>query len=126
MPRSSCTFISHAQFASAGEAWEDLRESERDEAKERLKSLRYEKYDVHLVLGHMLTRGFRVIEKLKEEGWGPELEQHPIAYAALKDMTGVRVAKTLTDRGLLLTYYLRHLLTTGQVGRHSSLQSSIG
>lgn len=38
---------SHAQFASAGEAWEELREAEKDEAKERLKSLRYEKYDDH-------------------------------------------------------------------------------
>lgn len=32
------------QFASAGETWEELREAEKDQAKERLKSLRYEKY----------------------------------------------------------------------------------
>lgn len=39
-------FISHHQFASAGGLWEDLKEAEKDEAKERLKSSRYEKYDV--------------------------------------------------------------------------------
>ena len=50
--------------------------------------------------------GTRVIEKLKEEGWAAELEQHPGAYATLKDMTGVRVAKTLTDRGSSLTNHL--------------------
>jgi len=55
------------------------------------------------VLEHVLTRGFRVLEKLKGEGWAEELEQHPAAYAALKDITGVRVAKTLTDRGTLST-----------------------
>lgn len=47
----------------------------------------------------MLIRDSRVIEKLKEEGWAEELEKHPSAYAALKDITGVRVAKTLTDKG---------------------------
>ena len=47
----------------------------------------------------VLTHDFRVIEKLKGEGWAEELEQHPSAYAALKDTTGVRVAKPLTDRG---------------------------
>ncbi|KAF9642721.1 hypothetical protein BDM02DRAFT_3176536 [Thelephora ganbajun] len=70
------------EFAAAGEVWEDLQEAEKDEAKERLKSLRYEK----------------VIEKVKEEGWAKELEQHPSTYAALKDVAGVRVAKPLTDR----------------------------
>lgn len=64
------------------------------------------------VLERMLTCDSRVIEKLKEEGWTEELEQHPTAYAALKDITGVRVAKTLTDRGASLTGYLRHSLTT--------------
>lgn len=39
-----------------------------------------------------------MIEKLKEEGWAEELGRHPSAYAALKDITGVRVAKPLTDR----------------------------
>jgi len=58
------------------------------------------------VLERVLTRDFRVIEKLKGEGWTEELEQHPTAYAALKDITGVRVAKTLTDRGVSLTGYL--------------------
>lgn len=52
-----------------------------------------------LALGCILSCHFRVIEKLKGEGWATELEQHPSAYAALKDITGVRVAKTLTDRG---------------------------
>ena len=55
-----------------------------------------------LVLERMLTCDFRVIEKLKGEGWAEELDQHPSAYAALKDITGVRVAKTLTDRGMSL------------------------
>ena len=54
----------------------------------------------------VLTCDFRVIEKLKGEGWAEELEQHPTAYAALRDITGVRVAKTLTDRGRSLTCYL--------------------
>ena len=53
------------------------------------------------VLERALICGFRVIEKLKGEGWVEELEQHPAAYAGLRDMTGVRVAKTLTDRGTL-------------------------
>ena len=52
------------------------------------------------VLERMLTCDSRVIEKLKGEGWAKELEQHPATYAALKDITGVRVAKTLTDRGM--------------------------
>ena len=51
-----------------------------------------------LVPEPMLTHDQRVVEKLKEEGWAEELEQHPSAYAALKDITGVRVAKPLTDR----------------------------
>jgi len=80
----------------------------------------------HLVLGRLLTHGFRVMEKLKGEGWAEELEQHPTAYAALKDITGVRVAKPLTDRGTSLTGDLRHLLTTRQLGRDSSIQSSLG
>jgi len=54
----------------------------KDEAKEQLKSQRYE----------------RVVEKLKEEGWAEELATHPSAYAGLKEMTGVRVAKPLTDK----------------------------
>jgi hypothetical protein len=58
------------------------------------------------VLERVLTRHSRVIEKLKGEGWAEELEQHPTAYAALKDITGVRVAKTLTDRGTSLAGYL--------------------
>lgn len=58
------------------------------------------------ILKHVLTRGFRVIEKLKGEGWAEELERHPAAYAALKDLTGVRVAKTLTDRGMSSTGHL--------------------
>jgi len=58
------------------------------------------------VLEHVLTRCFRVTEKLKEEGWAEELERHPAAYAALKDLTGVRVAKTLTDRGMSSTGHL--------------------
>ena len=66
------------------------------------------------------------MEKLKGEGWAEELEQHPTAYAALKDITGVRVAKPLTDRGTSLTDDLRHLLTTGQLGMDSNLQSSLG
>lgn len=64
------------------------------------------------VLERVLIRDFRVIEKLKGEGWAEELEQHPVAYAALKDITGVRVAKTLTDRGTSFTGHPRHLLTT--------------
>jgi len=78
------------------------------------------------VLERVLIYEFRVIEKLKGEGWAEELEQHPSAYAALKDTTGVRVAKPLTDRGTSLTDHLRHLLTTGQLGRDSSVRSSLG
>ena len=51
------------------------------------------------ILKRALTSAIRVIEKLKKEGWAEELEQYPSAYVALKDITGVRVAKTLTDRG---------------------------
>ena len=78
------------------------------------------------ILERVLTCDFRVMEKLKGEGWAEELEQHPTAYAALKDITGVRVAKPLTDRGTSLTDDLRHLLTTGQLGMDSNLQSSLG
>ena len=41
--RSHRSPVSHAQFASAGEIWGESLEAEKDEAKERLKSLRYEK-----------------------------------------------------------------------------------
>lgn len=78
------------------------------------------------VLERVLTDEFRVIEKLKGEGWTEELEQHPSAYAALRDTTGVRVAKPLTDRGTSLTDQLWHLLTTGQLGRDSSVRSLLG
>lgn len=44
------------------------------------------------------TRGSRVLAKLKKEGWAEELEKHPSAYLGLKDITGVRVAKPLTDK----------------------------
>jgi len=117
---------SHAQFASAGEAWGDSLEAEKDEAKERLKSLRYEKYEFIPIPEHALTWEIRVIEKLKGEGWAEELEQHPSAYAALREIAGVRVAKTLTDRGTWLVALPRHLLITGQPGRDSSVQSSVG
>jgi len=60
----------------------------------------------------VLTWEFRVIEKLKGEGWAEELERHPSAYAALREIAGVRVAKTLTDRSMSLTGLPRHLLTT--------------
>jgi len=75
---------------------------------------------------HVLTWEFRVIEKLKGEGWAEELEQHPSAYSALRDIAGVRVAKTLTDRSASLTGLPQYLLTTGQLGRDSSVQSSVG
>jgi len=73
-----------------------------------------------------LTQEFRVIEKLKGEGWAEELEQHPSAYSALREIAGVRVAKTLTDRSASLTGLPQHLLTTRQLGRDSSVQSSVG
>lgn len=60
----------------------------------------------------MLTRGSRVVEKLKGEGWAEELEMHPSAYAALKDITGVRVAKPLTDKSTAFVDHPRHSLTT--------------
>ena len=63
------------------------------------------------VLECVLTCNTRVIEKLKGEGWAEELEQHPFTYEALRDIAGVRVAKTLTDRGMLLTGHLPHFLT---------------
>jgi hypothetical protein len=47
----------------------------------------------------ILTHDSRVVGKLKEEGWAQELETHPSAYAGLKEITGVRVAKPLTDKG---------------------------
>ena len=43
--------------------------------------------------------GPRVLEKLKEEGWAKELEKHPFTYVGLMGVTGVRVAKPLTDAG---------------------------
>ena len=73
-----------------------------------------------------LTWEFRVIEKLKEEGWAEELEQHPSAYSALREIAGVRVAKTLTDRSTSSMGLPQHLLITGQLGRGSSVQSSVG
>jgi hypothetical protein len=41
------SLVSYAQFASAGKIWEELQEAEREETKERLKSLHYEKCDEH-------------------------------------------------------------------------------
>jgi hypothetical protein len=78
------------------------------------------------VLERVLTCHFRVLEKVKGEGWAEELEQHPSAYAALRDVTGVRVAKPLTDKGTSLMGLFRQLLTPGQLGRGSSIQSSVG
>jgi len=69
------------------------------------------------ILEFVLTSDFRVVEKLKGEGWADELEKNPSAYAALKDITGVRVAKTLTDKGTSLMDLLRYSLTTEQLGR---------
>ena len=74
----------------------------------------------------VLTCKFRVIEKLKGEGWAEELEQHPSAYAALREIAGVRVAKTLTDRSTSSAGLPRRLLTTGQLGRDLSVRSSVG
>lgn len=59
-----------------------------------------------------LTRDSRVVEKLKEDGWAEELENHPAAYAALKDITGVRVAKPLTDRSGFFVYCAQLTLKT--------------
>lgn len=70
------------EFAAAGQQWEARREAEKDEAKERIKSQRYEK----------------VIEKLKEEGWAEELEKHPSTYARLKNVPGVRITRPLSDK----------------------------
>lgn len=95
----SSSFASHPQFAAAGKQWDARREAEKDEAKERVKSLRYEKCDVHPVSEPMLTRGYRVIEKLKEEGWAEELEKHPSTYMRLKGVTGIRIARPLSDKG---------------------------
>jgi len=54
---------SRAQFASAGENWEESLEAEKDEAKERLKSLRYEKYIAHLRSG---TRANLIIQSYRK------------------------------------------------------------
>jgi hypothetical protein len=78
------------------------------------------------ILERVLTCDARVIEKLKEEGWAEELERHPSTYAALGDITGVRAAKTLTDRGRLSTGHLPHFLTAVKLGRDSNVQSSVG
>ena len=64
------------------------------------------------VLEYVLNRDCRVIEKLKEEGWAEELENHPSTYEGLRNFTGVRVVKPLTDKGMSFARYLRHSLTT--------------
>lgn len=74
----------------------------------------------------ILTRRPRVVEKLKEEGWAEELETHPSAYAGLKDITGVRVAKPLTERSTSSVCHSKHSLTTCQLGIYSGAQSSLG
>ena len=64
------------------------------------------------ILKPILTRDSRVLEKLKEEGWAQELETHPSAYLGLKDITGVRVAKSLTDKGTLFVAHPPRSLRT--------------
>lgn len=66
--------------------------------RERAKSLRYEKYDLGFILGHGLTRDYRIIAKLGEEGWAEELENHPSTYAGLKYLSGIRIVRPLTDK----------------------------
>lgn len=63
------------------------------------------------ILEHVLSRDCRVIEKLREEGWAEELENYPSAYEGLRDFTGVRVVKPLTDKGMSFVRHLRHSLT---------------
>lgn len=78
------------------------------------------------ILELILTCDSRVVEKLREEGWAEELETHPSAYAGLKEITGVRVAKPLTDKGASFLGRPSHPLTTSQVGMRSSHQFSLG
>lgn len=77
-------------------------------------------------LKHILTRDPRVVEKLKEEGWSEELETHPSAYAGLKDITGVRVAKPLTNKSASFVGHPRRSLTTRQPGTDSRARSLLG
>ena len=61
---------SRAQFASAGEIWGESLEAEKDEAKERLKSLRYEKYNVHFRSGTRANLGIQSYRKAQRRRVG--------------------------------------------------------
>jgi len=52
-------------------------------------------------LVHKLS--FRILERLDEdEGWGWELRTYPQSYSGLGDQPGVKISKSLTDKGTFI------------------------
>lgn len=44
----------------------------------------------------------RILARLEDEGWGHELRTYPQLYDGLKDQPGVKVSKSLTDKGTFI------------------------
>ena len=75
---------SHAQFASAGEKWGESLEAEKDEAKERLKALRYEKYYVYLRSGTRANLGIQSNRKAQGGRVGRRTGTTPIRLRGIE------------------------------------------
>lgn len=83
--------------------WEEGQAFDREDALDYERTRRYQQSD--LPTSHEFSRSllsFRILERLEDEGWGDELRTHPQSYNCLGDQPGVKISKSLTDKGMFI------------------------
>jgi len=83
--------------------WEEGQAFDREDALDYERTRRYQQSDLPSFcefFGSQLS--FRILERLGDEGWGNELRSYPQSYNCLGDQPGVKVSKSLTDKGMFI------------------------
>ena len=101
--------------------WEEGQAFDREDALDSERTRRFQQSDFpffHELFGSQLSS--RILERLEDEGWGYELNTHPQFYSDLGDQPGVKISKTLTDRGTFIhtritTLRFTHCIQDGRI-----------
>jgi len=89
-----------AQHMKAIEPWEADQALDREDALGHERTRRYQQSALPPFDEFSCSQSpSRVCERLKNEGWGHELHTYPRIYDGLKDQPGVKISKSLTDKG---------------------------
>ena len=83
--------------------WEEGQAFDREDALDYERTRRYQQSGLpsfHEFFCSQLS--LRILERLGDEGWGYELRTYPQSYNGLGDQPGVKISKSLTDKGTFI------------------------